>query len=103
MVRRNDANRHDMVSRGDHGCAGHGHHGIEVACRQGVREIPDVVGKERMNQSKVCSVPGLEKVALDIDFEFPLALFHNRTDTRRRENTAEPGAVSAYPLDECTL
>ena len=53
MVGRNDANRHDMVSRGDYGRAGHGHYRIEIARRQGVREIPDVVGKERMNQRKV--------------------------------------------------
>ena len=45
MIRRDDADRNDMVRRGDHSVGGHGHDRVVVAGGKRVGEIADVVGQ----------------------------------------------------------
>ena len=62
VIRSDDADRHDVISVCYDRRDSHSNHRIEVAGRQGIREVPDVVGEERMHQSEVGAKRGFNEV-----------------------------------------
>ena len=56
VIRRDDADRHNVLRGDDDGIGSHGHHRIEIARGERVLKIAQIVGEKRMDQREVgCS------------------------------------------------
>ena len=60
MIGRDHADRNNVVGAGDHDVSCHGHDRIEVAGRQRVAQIADIVRKESLHQSEVGAERGFQ-------------------------------------------
>ena len=103
MIRRDDADRHDVLRGDDDGVGRHRHDRIEVAGRQRVLKIAEIVGQERVNQREVGMQRRLQQIGLSGHFDLLLALFDERADAGRRQDAAEAAAAGADALDERAL
>ena len=78
MIGRDHADGNDVVSAGDDGSGGHCDHRIEVAGGEGVAEVAQIVGEERLQQGKVGAQAGLQEIGLAVDLDALLAVLDRR-------------------------
>ncbi len=77
--------------RGDNDRCGCGHHhGVEVACRERVSQVAQVIAREGMNERKVSMERDLEQILAAIDGDLLLTLFYDCPDSRGGQDTAQP-------------
>src|SRR5262244_3146125 len=55
MIRRDHADGNDVVGAGDDSASGHCDHRIEIASSEGIAEVAQIVGDERLDQGEVRS------------------------------------------------
>ena len=103
VVRRDDADGNDVLRVDDDRVCGHCHERIEVARREGVAEIAQVIGNERVHEREIGAERRLEQVDAAVDRDLLLALLDDRADAGRRQDAAEPEAARPDALDERPL
>ena len=77
--------------------------GIEVARRQRIAEIAQIVGEERLDQGEVGAQRDLKQIRLSADLNSLLADLDRSADAGLGQNTAQSIATSANALDERAL
>ena len=87
----------------DHRVGRHGDHRVEVARRQRVVEIADVVGEKRLHQREIGAQRGLEQVGLALDLDALLPFLHDGAHARGRQHAAKAEAAGADALDQRAL
>ena len=103
MIRRNQPHRHNVLGCHDRRIRRHRNDRIEVSRSQDVREVPEIVGKERIDQREVGVQCRLKQIAFPVDFDFLLAFLNNGADAGGRQHAAQAGATSPDALDEGAL
>src|SRR3974377_970958 len=101
--RGDDADRNDMLGTNDDGFGSHRHHRIEIASRQRIAQITEVIGKKSLQQRKVRTQRGLEQITLAVYFYAFLAVLDRCADTRLCQDAAEPITAGTDSLDERAL
>ena len=85
-------------------CIGrHRHHGIEIARRQGVGEIAEVIRQKCVHQREIGAQRSLEQVRLAVNLDLLLAFLDEGADAGRRQYAAEAAAAGADALHESAL
>src|SRR5271165_6000222 len=98
MVWRDHADGYDVFRLDDDRVGRCGDHGIEVARRQRVGEVAQVIAHERMNECIVGAERDLEQVIPAVDGDLPLAFLDHCPDSRWGEDAAQPGTTGANAL-----
>src|SRR4029077_10126456 len=92
-----------MLRVDDDRLRGHGDHRIEIARRQRVREVAEIVGQKRLHQREIRGKRRVQQVLATVDLELALALLHDGPDAGGREDASEAVARRADTLDKRAL
>jgi hypothetical protein len=103
MVGGHDADRDDIVRTDNDGVGRHRDHRIEIARRQRVAQVPQVIGQECLHQRKVGAQGGFEQIALAVEVDPPLAGLDRRADAGLRQDPTEPMPTGADAFDQRSL
>jgi hypothetical protein len=61
-----------------------------IAISQRVRQVAEIIGQERMDESEIGTQRSLDEVRLSVDLDALLALLDDRSDAGRCQHAAEP-------------
>jgi hypothetical protein len=103
VVRRDHADRNDLLDLRDHSAAGHRHHRVEIAGGQGVDQIAVIVGHEGLHDREVGLQGQFQQKFAAIDFDLALALLDDRAHAGRRQNAPQSVAPRADLFDQGSL
>src|SRR3981081_1719740 len=103
MVGRYDTDWNDMLGCDNDRIGCHGHDRIEVAGRQRIGEIAEVVGQKRVDQRKIRAKSRLEQEALAVDLDLALAFLDNRADAGCRQHASKAATAGPNALDKRAL
>jgi hypothetical protein len=103
VIGRQHADRDDVVRTDNDRVGRHRDHRIEIAGRQRVAQVSQVIGQECLHQRKVGAQRGFEQIAFAVQIDPLLAGLHRRPDAGLRQDPAEPMPAGADALDQRSL
>src|SRR6516165_11686675 len=103
MIWRNHANRHYVVRIADNFCACHCYHWVEVARRERVDEIAQIIGQEGVHEREVRRQRRFDEVCLAIELDALSAFLREGSYACWREDPAEAVTRRANSLDKRAL
>src|SRR5271166_2116701 len=103
VVGRDHADGYDLFRGDDDGRGGHRDHRVEVARRERISQVAQVIAHERMNERKVGVQRSLQQIIATIDGDLLLPLLDHRTDPCWSEDASQPGTPGSDALDQRAL
>jgi len=80
VVRRNEADRHDVLGGNNGGLSSHRDDRVEISRGQSVGKVAEIVGEKCSDQSKVGAQCRLKQVALSVDVDLLFAFLDDSAD-----------------------
>src|SRR6266481_5780442 len=97
------ADRNDFFDFGDGGPSGHGHDGIEISCRQAIRQIPQLIGGLRFDQCIVRVNRQFQNAPASFEGALFFSLGNFGADAHRGVETLQAGSGGAHALAQNAL
>src|SRR5260370_27669127 len=97
------ADRNDFFDFGDGGPSGHGHDGIEISCRQAIRQIPQLIGGLRFDQCIVRVNRQFQNAPASFEGTLFFSLGNFGADAHRGVETLQAGSGGAHALAQNAL